>query len=151
VLDRAEALGAVRAIEAKLLSQTAIADSLTLAADDLAAAAGARTVILITDGKESCGGDPAAAARALRESGPVALAIVSLALDAEALATFESLAEQIDASYIDVTSYEALATAITEALVPAFEVYDLGGGLVAHGRVGDTVELPMGTYRVRVL
>jgi len=36
-------------------------------------------------------------------------------------------------------------------LVPVFEVYEAGGALVATGRVGETVELPMGIYRVRVL
>ena len=56
------------------------------------------------------------------------------------------------ASFVDVGSYEALSTAITEALNPAFEVYDLEGELVAEGRVGgEAVELPMGLYRVRVL
>jgi hypothetical protein len=34
----------------------------------------------------------------------VALSIVSLALDAEGLATFEALAEEIDATYVEVDS-----------------------------------------------
>lgn len=150
-LDREAALAAVRAIEPKLLSQTAIADSLTLAADDLGAAAGPKTIILITDGAESCGGDPAAAAKELRAAGDVAIAIVSLALDPESLAVFEGLAAEVGATYVDVTSYETLSRAITEALVPSFEVYDVAGDLIATGRVGDTVELPVGTYSVRVL
>lgn len=150
-LDREAARAAVRAIEPKLLSQTAIADSLTLAAEDLDAAGGPRTIVLITDGAESCGGDPAAAASELRAAGDVAIAIVSLALDPESLAVFEGLAAEVGATYVDVTSYETLSQAITEALVPSFEVYDAAGALVATGRVGDTVELPMGTYSVRVL
>lgn len=82
----------------------------------------------------------------------MSLAIVSLALEPEALAVFESLAEEVGASYVDVGSYEALSTAIAEALNPAFEVYDQDGTLVAQGRVGgEAIELPMGLYRVRVL
>lgn len=151
-LDRSKALAAVRAIEPKLLSGTPIAESLAAVAQDLAAAAGARQVILITDGEESCGGDPAEAVRQLRAGGPLSLAIVSLALEPEALAVFESLAEEVGASYVDVGSYEALSTAIAEALNPAFEVYDQDGTLVAQGRVGgEAIELPMGLYRVRVL
>lgn len=150
-LDREAALTAVRAIEPKLLSQTAIADSLAFVADDLAAADGPRTVILITDGEESCGGDPAAAARDLRATGDVAIAIVSLALEPGSLAVFEDLAESIGASYVDVASYEALSEAIADALVPTFEVYDAAGTVVATGRVGESVELPMGVYSVRVL
>lgn len=151
-LDRGKAMAAVQAIEPKLLSGTPIAQSLAAVAQDLADAGGGRQVILITDGEESCGGDPAAAVRELREAGPLSLAIVSLALEPEALAVFEALAEEVGASYVDVGSYEALNTAIAEALNPAFEVYDLEGELVAEGRVGgEAVELPMGLYRVRVL
>lgn len=150
-LEREEALAAVRAIEPKLLSQTAIADSLELAANDLSGASGPRTVILITDGEESCGGDPAAAAAELRAAGDATITIVSLALDADSLAVFEGLAEDIGATYVDVGSFEALQEAIAAALKPSFEVYDVSGALVATGRVGDSVELPMGVYSVRVL
>src|SRR5690606_9760526 len=111
--DRDKAMAAVRAIEPKLLSGTPIAESLAAVAQDLSGAGGGRQVILITDGEESCGGDPAAAVRQLREGGPVSLAIVSLALEPEALAVFEALAEEVGASFVDVGSYEALSTAIT--------------------------------------
>lgn len=150
-LDGEAAMAAVRAIEPKLLSQTAIADSLLLAVEDLAGAAGPRTVILVTDGEESCGGDPAAAAAELRAAGDVTIAIVSLALDEAGLAVFEDLAEGIGATYVDVGSFEDLSEAIAAALEPAFEVYAASGELVATGRVGDSVELPMGVYQVRVL
>jgi len=152
-LDRAKAMAAVDAIAPKLLSQTPIADSLLKVPSDLAAAGGARTVILITDGEESCGGDPAAAVREARRAGPLDLAIVSLGLEPDALAVFERLAADVGASYVDVTSFEALAAAVAEALNPAFEVYAAGGGEpVAHGRVGgEPIELPMGVYDVRVM
>ncbi|HRQ11259.1 MAG TPA: VWA domain-containing protein, partial [Trueperaceae bacterium] len=152
-LDRAKAAAVVQAIEPKLLSQTPIADSLLAVKDDLAQAGGARTVILITDGEESCGGDPAAAVRELRASGPVDFAIVSLGLEPEALAVFQALAADVGATYVDVGSFEALADAVAEALNPAFEVFDSKSGeLVARGRVGgDPISLEMGVYDVRVL
>ncbi len=152
-LDRAKAAAVVQAIEPKLLSQTPIADSLLAVKDDLAQAGGARTVILITDGEESCGGDPAAAVRELRASGPVDFAIVSLGLEPEALAVFQALAADVGATYVDVSSFEALSEAVAEALNPAFEVFDAKSGeLVARGRVGaDPVSLEMGVYDVRVL
>ncbi|HLU81894.1 MAG TPA: hypothetical protein VKZ43_00705, partial [Trueperaceae bacterium] len=112
---------------------------------------GPRTVILITDGKESCGGDPAAAAAALRAAGDTNIAIVSLALGPADLAVFERLAAEIDATYVDVASFEGLSEAIAAALTPGYEVFDTAGALVATGRVGESVELPMGVYRVRVL
>ncbi|MCW5819518.1 MAG: VWA domain-containing protein [Trueperaceae bacterium] len=152
-LDRAKALAAVQAIAPKLLSQTPIADSLAAVPQDLAQAGGARTVILITDGAESCGGDPVAAVREARSKGPLDLAIVSLGLEPDALAVFEKLAADVGASYVDVGSYEALSEAVAEALNPAFEVYDAATGeLVARGRVGsEPVSLEMGVYDVSVL
>jgi len=150
-LDREAALASVAGIEPKLLSQTAIADSLLAAVDDLRSATGPRTVILVTDGEESCGGDPAAAAAALRASGSTTIAIVSLGLDEAGLAAFEALAEEVGATYVDVTSFEELRLALADALRPVYEVYGPGGDLVATGRVGEAVELPMGVYEVRVL
>lgn len=84
-LDRGSAARAVTAIAPKLLSQTALADSLSLVIDDVARANGPVTVILITDGEEPCGGDPGAAAEVLKAGGEVAIAIVSLALEPAAL------------------------------------------------------------------
>lgn len=151
-LDRAAAAAAVGAIEPKLLSQTPLADALAAVADDLAGARSSRMVILVTDGEESCGGDPVAAAQALKASGPVEIAIVSLGLEPAAQAVFESLAAGVGASYVDVTSFEELEASISEALNPAYEVLDAAGQVVARGRVGDDgVELPMGLYTVRVL
>ena len=152
-LDRAKAQAAVDAIQPKLLSQTPLADSLLAVGGDLAKAGGARTVILITDGAESCGGDPAAAVLEARKQGSLDLAIVSLGLEPEALAVFEKLAADVGASYVDVGSYEALAEAVAEALNPAYEVYDATTGeLVARGRVGgEAIDLEMGVYNVRVL
>src|SRR5690606_15992168 len=145
-LDRAEAAAAVAAIEPKLLSQTPLAASLAAVADDLAAAPAGRTIILITDGVESCQGDPAAAVAGLRAAGiEFDLAIVSLALEADALAAFQTLADSVGASYVDVTSFEELKATIDEALNPAFEVVDAAGNVVARGRVGgEGVSLPMG-------
>lgn len=151
-LDRARAAAAVRAIEPKLLSQTPLADSLAAVAGDLGRSEGPRTVILITDGVESCGGDPAAAVRTLQGGSPLELAIVSLGLEPDALRAFEQLAQAVGASYVDVGSFEELAASIQEALQPAFEVLDQAGQVVATGRVGGAgVELPMGLYTVRVL
>jgi len=49
--------------------QTPLGYSLEQVIQDLGSFAGERAVVLVTDGIESCGGDPAAAARALRADG----------------------------------------------------------------------------------
>ncbi|CAN5802494.1 hypothetical protein BH23DEI1_BH23DEI1_13040 [soil metagenome] len=149
-LDRAAARAAIAAIEPKLLSQTPIADALLHVADDLG---GGGSVILITDGEESCGGDPSAVLTELRERGiDVTVSIVSLGIgDEEVRARLESLAHGAGGSYVGADDPASLRDAIAESLETPFEVLDAAGGIVARGRVGgDAIELPMGVYTLRV-
>lgn len=150
-LRRDDALAAIRAIEPKLLSGTPLATSLSLVADDLAQAGRGRTVILITDGEESCEGDPIEAVRELRRLHPIDVAIVSLGLDADERRSFEELAVATNASYVDVTSFEELRASVNSVLHPRFEVINDQGEVVASGLVdGDPVDVEMGVYMVRV-
>ena len=150
-LDPDRALQAVRGIEMKLLSQTPLAEAILAAGDDLAQAGRSRTIILITDGVESCDGDPVEAVRELRSRNPVEVAIVSLGIPEEQIEAFNALAEAVNASYVDVTSFEQLQESVTAALNPAFEVFGPDGELVATGVVdGPPVELERGVYTVRV-
>ena len=92
------------------------------------------------------------AQREVGGAGQLDLAIVSLDLEPEAQALFEALATEIDATYIDVKSFEALEVAVREALNTRYEVVDSSGTVVARGQVGaESLELPMGVYDVRVL
>ncbi len=152
-LDRNAALSAVRAIEPKLFSQTPIAASIEAVAEDLAGSAGPKSILLITDGVESCDGDPQAAVEGLRAAGmDVQLSIVSLGLDdPEDVAAFEALAEAVGASYVGTDDVAGLREAVLAALAVPYQVLALDGTVVATGLVdGDPVELPAGSYRVRV-
>jgi Ca-activated chloride channel homolog len=88
-VDRTALLDAVRGVQAK--GATPIARSLELAGADFPP--GARGVIvLVTDGEESCGGNPARVMAALREAGlDVDLRIVGIDLLPLAAETFEGL------------------------------------------------------------
>ena len=152
-LDRNAALSAVRAIEPKLFSQTPIAASIEAVAQDLAGSAGPKSILLITDGVESCDGDPQAAVEGLRAAGMnVQLSIVSLGLDDPAdVAAFEALAEAVGASYVGTNDVLGLRDAVLAALAVPYQVLALDGTVLATGVVdGDPVELPAGRYRVRV-
>ena len=85
-LDKSAFLDTVSGIQAINLARTPIADSLAAVASDLGDADGRRLVILLTDGEETCDGDPAAAIEALGEQGvDVRVNIVGFAIDDEAL------------------------------------------------------------------
>lgn len=151
--DPAGFRGAVARVEPKLLSQTPLADAIAAAGDDLAGVEGQRMVILLTDGEESCGGDPEAVIRGLHESGLATVNIIGFALDsAAAKEQFASWAALGGGAYLDAATADELSAALNQVLQPEFRVLDPDGSEVARGRVNsDDVEVPSGVYRVEVL
>ena len=151
-LDPDAAAKKIAGINAMNLARTPIADSLAAVDKDLR---GSRTgaIILVTDGEETCGGDPAVAIDSLREKGlDVSLNIVGFAIDDEALAEqFEAWAESGGGRYFAAANQSGLSHAVESALRIPFRVFDQSGNEAARGEVGgDPVELEQGLYRVVV-
>lgn len=144
---------AVAGIEPKLLSQTPLADAILAAGEDLADVEGQRMVVLVTDGEESCGGDPEAAIRSLRERGIATVNIIGFALqDAAVKEQFARWAELGGGRYLDTATSEELGAALNQVLQPEFVVFDPDGAEVARGRVNsEAVDVPSGVYRVQVM
>jgi hypothetical protein len=124
-------------------------------AEDLAPLAGPTVVVFVTDGKETCKGDPAAEVALLVDQGvEVALNIVGFALDDEALkAEMATWAALGGGTFIDAQDGASLLSAVTAALRAPYRVYDEAGNLLARGVVGGpAVKVPgYGVYRVEVL
>ena len=118
--------------------------------------AGGGTVILITDGEESCNGDFTAAAKALKDSGlNLTLNIVGFTLKSvPAQAQLSGLAESTSGHYYGASSGEALARAVLLAAVDKlpYRILDAAAKEVARGEAGATAahELPPGSYTVVV-
>ncbi|MCB1042045.1 MAG: VWA domain-containing protein [Acidobacteria bacterium] len=152
-LTRSQAKQKIQTIEAMNLAKTPIADSLALVAQDLSGVSGQRTVILLTDGEETCGGDPAATIRALRAAGmDVRVNIVGFAIDsAELRQEFEFWAGVSGGAFFDAKNAGELSLSMVQATRRPFEVLDQSGQKVAGGfENGDRVEVPVGTYRVTI-
>jgi hypothetical protein len=118
-------------------------------------AAGGGTVILITDGEESCKGDAKAAAEAIAQSGlNLTLNIVGFTLTGQAVkAQLTSLAGSTGGNYFGAASGEQLSQAIRLAAMPRmpYEILDASGRVVASGQTGEPArELVAGDYLVRV-
>ncbi len=153
-LDPAAVTARLNAITAMNLARTPIADSLRLVAEDLAGTVGEKIIVLVTDGEETCDGDPAAAIRFLQEQGfDVRVNIVGFAIDDAALqAQFEAWATLGGGAYFNATNAEELRTALRDALRAPFRVLAADGTVVATGTVGDAaVTVPAGRYTVEVL
>ena len=150
-LDPNAARQRIASIEARNLARTPIAASLRAVADDLAGARGPVTVVLVTDGEETCDGDPLAAVQALRARGwDVTINVVGFAIDEMSLKeTFESWARAGGGRYLDAGDAASLGDAMNQAVRSSFEVLR-GDEVVAQGTVGGgTVRLAPGRYTVR--
>jgi Mg-chelatase subunit ChlD len=153
-LDPAATKRAIERIEARNLARTPIADSLAKVETDLAKAAGARTIVLVTDGEETCGGDAEAVIRKMQDKGiDFRLNIIGFALADDTLeARFAELAELGGGHYFRAADADGFRLALGAALKTPFSVFDRDGTELARGLVdGDAVELPAGDYRVVVM
>lgn len=143
----------IDSIQAKNLARTPIADSLKAISRDLSGHQGRIVVVLVTDGEETCEGDPEAVLAQLAKSGiEVSVNIVGFAIDDQDLADqFKDWAQLGSGRYFSADDSETLATAVASALRTSFEVFDQRGAKVAEGVVGgEPVEVEAGAYRVVV-
>lgn len=151
--DPARAAGIISGLTAVNLARTPIAQSVALSAQDMSAVTGNRVLILITDGEETCDGDPAVAIQALRAAGhDIRVNIVGYAIeDANLARTFESWAAAGGGSYFDAADAQALGAALIAATAPPFRVLDSTGQPVGNGIAGDPpLTLMPGDYTVRI-
>ena len=98
-LDRGQLFRAVDSFQAK--GETPIAYSMGKAVDDLGPS-GKRVMILISDGEESCDGDPCPAARKLAKAGvDLQFNAIGLAVDSKARKQLQCIAKAGDGNYYD--------------------------------------------------
>ena len=133
--------------------QTPIAYALNQAANDFGEMQSARTLVLVSDGIESCGGDPVMAAAMLRQQGIVVHLIgfgLGNAADEDA-ASLQAVANASGGRYVTAGSAEQLKAALQETVATSFSIYQ-GNTEVAAGSLGsaDVMLLPEGEYRVEL-
>ena len=150
-LNRVTATGKVASFEAMNLARTPIADSLRAVAADAGNRSGPLLIILLTDGEETCDGDPAAVIQELAVAGTdLRVNIVGFAIDELMLQeTFAEWARLGNGSYFNARDGAELAASLRESVEVPFSVINAEGDLVATGTVnGATVSVDAGTYRI---
>ncbi len=153
-LVREEMLATIKGIRAARETRTPIAATLEQVASDLGQAEGTAIVVLVTDGAETCKGDPEAVIRELVASGlDVRVNIVGFAIDDAGLQDqLARWAEVGGGQSFTADDADSLTAGIAAALAAPFRVLDEAGEEVARGVVGgDAVTLPPGSYTVEVL
>ena len=151
-LDRERIIATATALKPR--GETPLVRSILKTVGDLKSAGGG-SVILITDGEESCKGDTKAAAREIKVSGVnISLNIVGFTLTGKAVeAELAALAGSTRGRYYSAQDGAQLSRAVKLAALSrlSYEVRDGDGKLVASGQTSElSRELPPGTYRIRV-
>ena len=152
-LDRGAAVDSIAAIESVDGVKTPLGTALERVAADLSEVDGPKIVVLVTDGEETCGGNPQRAIRELVNQGiDVRVNIVGFAVDDEGLKEqFEEWARIGGGRFFDAAGADELGDAIAAALQPPFEVRDTAGAVIGSGVVdGDAVRVQPGTYAVEI-
>lgn len=151
-LDRRRFIAAVDA--ARPLGQTPLAHSLLQAAadfgdlgDELAA------VILVSDGEESCGGDPAAVACAFAERGlELTVHTVGFDVDAAARAQLQAIAQCTGGEYRDATNAGELSESLRQltqaGLLVDKQREELGQEVRGGNGFDSAVPITPGTYHL---
>ncbi|MFO1518917.1 MAG: Ig-like domain-containing protein [bacterium] len=115
---------------------------------------GSKVIILVTDGIESCKGDPVKAAQDLMAAGlklKVDVVGFNVANAPDAVAQLKKVAEVGQGKFFSAESAEELQAALAEAVKVTYSVYDAQNRLVFAKPLGlESSELMSGVYRIEV-
>ncbi len=110
-----------------------------------------KLVLLITDGEETCDGDPIAAIKELNKTGlDVTVNIVGFAVDDDAVRLqLKELANTDNGEYFDAKDSSNIRAAIETAIMPSFIIKNKKGQTMGKGILGgEGIEVPPGSYDV---
>jgi hypothetical protein len=151
-LDRARILGTASKLRPR--GETPLIRSVLQTIGDLKAAGGG-SVILITDGEESCKGNPQAAAQQLKDAGlNLTLNIVGFTVTGQQTeAELGALAGSTGGRYYSAQDGPELARAVMLAALHRlpYDILDGSGRVLVSGQTSElSRELPPGNYRLRI-
>jgi Mg-chelatase subunit ChlD len=131
--------------------QTPIAYALNQSARDFGSQNSDRSVVLVTDGIESCGGDPVRAARDLSDQG-IMVHVIGFGLGNatdEDTSSLQAIAHASGGHYVTARSAEELKEALVQTVATSFSIFK-GDTEIADGSLGanERFYLPEGDYRV---
>lgn len=150
-LDRPIVAQKIDGIHAQNLAKTPIADSLDQVAQDLAGHKGPAIVVLLTDGEETCGGDPKASIQRLIDAGTeVRINVVGFSIgDSGLKRLFQAWAQAGNGVFLDASTPEQLTQRMAQSLHTPFRVVEGAGKVVAQGTMDkEPVTLKAGSYRL---
>ncbi|NNE98565.1 MAG: VWA domain-containing protein [Pyrinomonadaceae bacterium] len=147
-LNKPKLIAQINGINAR--GNTPLAESLRLVGVDMAGYSGDTTLIILTDGKEQCRGNPVAEVRKLQRKGiDVNLHVIGFAVDEPSVRQLSEIAKAGGGQFHKAADSKELVSALKTSLGVRFEVRDATGKVVARGVTGaQKIELTEGFYRI---
>ena len=151
--DRATIIKAVNDLDPK--GSTPLSGAIRLAAEQLRETEGSASVVVVSDGKESCEGDPCAAVREAIASGvKMHVHVVGFDVAADEAEQLRCIAKEGNGKYFAATNANELGTALAqvkeEVVAPApltpkpAEVTDKSRAVQAHTDIDDPLAIELG-------
>ena len=145
-------------IRSSSLANTALAEALAWVKEDFKEIEGNKRVVVLTDGEETCHGDPPSIIADLASEGfQVTVNIVGFTLVEERVKNeYSNWIKSTGGTYYDAQDVDALGDALKKATTPVelpkFQIFDTKGNLIASGIVGDApLKVDAGKYLVKIL
>src|SRR5215213_1357064 len=151
-LDRNALTERINTVNPAPKGMTPIGASLEQVATDLQSAQGDVLVVLVSDGDETCDGDPAAAATRIHADNPkIRFDVIGFNVGPEEWrARLSGIAQGGGGSYFDAKDAAQLVDALQQAVALTYRVLDAQGAEVFQGQLGATATLPAGRYTVEI-
>jgi Ca-activated chloride channel homolog len=151
-LNREALTQQINAIRPVPFGRTPMAASLQLIGETLASAQGDTLVVLVSDGDETCDGDPAAVAGQLRAQFPnVRVSVIGFNIEQEEWrARLRTIAENGGGGYFDAADAAQLEAALQEAVSLTYRVLDQRGEMLYEGPIGSEAQVPAGSYAIQI-
>ena len=151
-LDRGALTAQINAVNPAQEGRTPIGTSLKQVAQDLQGAQGDVLVVLVSDGDETCDGDPAAVATRIHaDNAKIRFDVIGFNVGPkEWRARLSGIAQGGGGNYFDAKDAAQLVDALQQAVALTYRVLDAQGAQVFQGQLGASVTLPAGRYTVEI-
>jgi len=151
-LDRSALIERINTVNPAQKGMTPIGASLEQVAQDLQGAQGDVLVVLVSDGDETCDGDPAqVATRIHADNAKIRFDVIGFNVGPEEWRTrLSGIAQGGGGSYFDAKDAAQLVDALQQAVALTYRVLDAQGSEVFQGQLGTTATLPAGRYTVEI-
>jgi Mg-chelatase subunit ChlD len=151
-LDRSALTAQINAVNPAQKGMTPIGASLEQVAQDLQGAQGDVLVVLVSDGDETCDGDPAQVATRIHADNPkIRFDVIGFNVGPEEWRTrLSGIAQGGSGSYFDAKDAAQLVDALQQAVALTYRVLDAQGAEVFQGQLGTIASLPAGRYTVEI-